>query len=143
MLHPGILWGHNWEFVFEEKIIHEMTGMPTIKFAERIVQENKLTTSPEELVSLKQKSFREMVHKVGAIEEVVAIVHKHKGKIPMAVGTGASKTSAVMQLETLDILEVFDTIISADDVDKHKPEPDTFLKCAANMDVDPKNLPGF
>ena len=125
-------------FKFDEKIIYEMTGRPTIEFAKRLVKENNLSISPEELVKLKQESFHEMVHKVEPVKEVMDIVNAYKGKLPMAVGTGASKRSAVMQLTTLNILEVFDAIVSADDVENHKPEPHTFLKCASLMNVAPE-----
>jgi HAD superfamily hydrolase (TIGR01509 family) len=32
----------------------------------------------------------------------------------------------------------FDTIVSADDVANHKPFPDTFLRCAEIMGVEPQ-----
>jgi HAD superfamily hydrolase (TIGR01509 family) len=46
--------------------------------------------------------------------------------------------SAMMQLNELDILDLFDFIVTADDVERHKPEPDTFLKCAELMNVEPQ-----
>ena len=56
----------------------------------------------------------------------------------MAVGTGASRTSAMLQMKELEIDHLFDFIVTADDVDRHKPEPDTFLKCADLMNVEPE-----
>ena len=56
----------------------------------------------------------------------------------MSVGTGASRKSACLQLSALGIKDYFDFIVSADDVEKHKPEPDTFLKCAHLMNVNPR-----
>jgi HAD superfamily hydrolase (TIGR01509 family) len=44
----------------------------------------------------------------------------------------------MVQLETLDILKYFDHVVSADDVTRHKPEPETFLKCARLMGVEPQ-----
>ena len=35
-------------------------------------------------------------------------------------------------------MDVFDAIVSADDVENHKPEPHTFLKCASLMNVAPE-----
>ncbi len=130
-------------FVFEDRIIHEMTGMPTIKFAERIIKENGLDTTPEELVRLKQKYFRDSVNKVKAVDEVMQIVEAYKGKLPMAVGTGASRKSAELQLQALDVVEIFDAIVSADDVTQHKPEPETFLKCASLMNIKPEDCQVF
>lgn len=40
-------------------------------------------------------------------------------------------------LKATGLLDLFDHIVSADDVDNHKPHPDTFLRCAELMGVDP------
>jgi HAD superfamily hydrolase (TIGR01509 family) len=44
----------------------------------------------------------------------------------------------MLQLKELEIDRLFDFIVTADDVDRHKPEPDTFLKCAELMGVEPE-----
>jgi beta-phosphoglucomutase-like phosphatase (HAD superfamily) len=49
----------------------------------------------------------------------------------MSVGTGASRRSAEVQLKALDIARYFDFIVSAEDVTKHKPEPETFWNVPA------------
>ena len=56
----------------------------------------------------------------------------------MAVGTGASRQSAMLQMKELEIDHFFDFIVTADDVVHHKPEPETFLKCAELLNVDPE-----
>lgn len=129
--------------VFDERIVAEMTGMATISFAERIKAEQKLDVSAEEIVLRKQAHFWENVHKVRPLNPVVDIVKKYHGKIPMAVGTGASRRSADMQLDTLNIRDYFDFIVTADDVDLHKPHPETFLKCASLMNMEPEDCMVF
>jgi HAD superfamily hydrolase (TIGR01509 family) len=37
----------------------------------------------------------------------------------------------------------FDILVSADDVEHHKPAPDTFLKCAELMGVEPARCQVF
>lgn len=130
--------GETFGFIFEDRIVHEMTGMPTIAFAERLVSENNLAISPEELVKLKQQAFWNSVGLVKPVDLVVNIVKQYYGLLPMAVGTGASHRSALLQLDTLGLTRFFDAIVTADDVINHKPHPDTFLKCAEMMGVEPK-----
>lgn len=130
-------------FIFEERLVYEMTGMPTIAFAERIIEENGLRLSPGELVRLKQEAFWEAVHLVKPVELVVEIVKDHHGLLPMAVGTGASRRSATLQLNELELTPYFDYIITADDVTRHKPHPDTFLECARLMKVNPSDCQVF
>jgi beta-phosphoglucomutase-like phosphatase (HAD superfamily) len=79
-----------------------------------------------------------MAHLLKPVDEVVSIVKANYGRIPMAVGTGASRKSAEVQLKELNLMKYFVTIVSADDVTKHKPEPETFLECARLMDVEPQ-----
>jgi len=130
--------GEKYGFDFDPQIIYEMTGRPTIEFAKRIVKQYKLDEKPEVLVKLKQESFWELAHLLKPVEEVVLLVKENFGKIPMTVGTGASRKSAEVQLKALKLTEYFDGIVSADEVTKHKPEPETFLECAKIMNIEPR-----
>ncbi len=131
--------GEKYGFSFDPQIVHEMTGRPTIEFARRIISQYKLSVDPEEIVRLKQESFWSSANLLEPVEEVISIVKDYRGKLPMAVGTGASRKSAEVQLEALHLTHFFDAIVSANDVTRHKPEPDTFLKCALLMGVEPAN----
>jgi beta-phosphoglucomutase-like phosphatase (HAD superfamily) len=130
-------------FVFDERLVYEMTGMPTIAFAKRIIEENDLHISPGALVKLKQQAFWDAVHLIKPIDLVVELVKKYKGILPMSVGTGASRQSAKLQLQELELLPYFDFVVTADDVTHHKPEPETFLKCAELMKVKPSECQVF
>lgn len=130
--------GKKYGFVFDPKIIFELTGRPTIEFAKCIIERENVNEDPEVLVRLKHEAFWECAHKLIPIEEVTSIVKEYHGKLPMAIGTGASRKSAETQLKALDLSQYFDIIISANEVNKHKPEPDTFLECARQMNVEPK-----
>jgi beta-phosphoglucomutase-like phosphatase (HAD superfamily) len=130
-------------FVFDERLVYEMTGMPTIAFAKRIIEENNLLISPGALVKLKQQAFWDAVHLIKPVDLVVELVRKYKGILPMSVGTGASRQSATLQLQELELLPYFDFVVTADDVIRHKPEPETFLKCAELMKVKPAECQVF
>jgi beta-phosphoglucomutase family hydrolase len=122
---------------FDEQIIVEMTGAPTISFAERIKKEQNLEISAEEIVQMKQKEFRKNINRIKPHHAVIGLMKNAHGRIPMAVGTGASRKSAILQMKELGIDQLFDFIVTADDVEKHKPEPETFLKCAELMNTEP------
>ncbi|MBC8005427.1 MAG: HAD-IA family hydrolase [Verrucomicrobia bacterium] len=123
---------------FDERIIVEMTGMPTISFAERIKREQNLEVDAEEIVQMKQQEFRSNIDQIKPHDAVINLMKSAHGKIPMAVGTGASRQSAMLQLQELGIDHFFDFIVTADDVQLHKPEPDTFLQCAMKLNVEPQ-----
>lgn len=123
---------------FDERIIVEMTGMPTISFAERIKREQNLDVDAEEIVKMKQQEFWNNINRIKPHDAVVNLMKEAHGKIPMAVGTGASRQSAMLQLKELGIDHFFDVIVTADDVQLHKPEPETFLQCAQMLNVEPQ-----
>lgn len=123
---------------FDERIVVEMTGMPTISFAERIKKEQNLSIDDEEIVKMKQYEFRRNINRIKPHDAVINLMKNSYGKIPMAVGTGASRQSAMLQMKELEIDHFFDFIVTADDVVHHKPEPETFLKCAELLNVDPE-----
>ena len=130
--------GEQYGFDFDPQIVIELTGRPTIEFAWHIIDRYKVDIDAELLVRLKQESFWELSHLLEPVKEVTDIVHKYYGKLPMAVGTGASRTSAEVQLKALRLTELIPIIVSANDVSRHKPEPETFLECARLMNTEPE-----
>lgn len=123
---------------FDERIVVEMTGMPTISFAERIKREQNLDVDAVEIVRMKQQEFRQNINRIKPHDAVILLMRNAHGKFPMAVGTGASRRSAMLQMKELEIDHLFDFIVTSDDVDRHKPEPDTFLKCAELLNIEPQ-----
>ncbi len=130
--------GEKYGFIFDTKIVHELTGRPTIEFAQRIKDQYNLNVDPLEIKLEKQLIFWDIAHNVKAVDELVSIVKDYHGKLPMTVGTGSSRKSAEIQLKALNLTHYFDGIVTADDVTRHKPNPDTFLECAKIMKVEPE-----
>lgn len=130
--------GKKYGFDFDPQIIYELTGRPTIEFAECVIKRYNVDEKPEVLVKMKQEAFWDLAHLLTPVEEVTAIVKAYHGKIPMSVGTGASRKSAEVQLKALGLTDYFEAIVSANDVNKHKPEPETFLECARLMGIEAK-----
>jgi len=58
--------------------------------------------------------------------------------VPMAVGTSSQRFRADIMLDSLDLKKYFSAVISANDVTKHKPEPDLFLKAASRLSMPPE-----
>src|SRR3569833_853539 len=57
--------------------------------------------------------------------------------IPMAIGSAAIPFNIDFVLDNLNIRHYFKAIVSADDVLLSKPNPETFLKCARLLDIEP------
>ena len=62
-----------------------------------------------------------------------------KAGIKMGIGTAAIPFNVDFVLDNLNIREYFDAIVSANDVHESKPHPETFLKAASLLRVEPAN----
>ena len=60
-------------------------------------------------------------------------------KKPIALGSGSHRKIIDMLIDKLDIASYFNAIVSADDVKAHKPHPETFLRCAELIKINPTN----
>lgn len=125
-------------FKYTEKQFFETAGMPTHKIVPEINRALGLNLDPEKFSRRKEELFLENIKDVKLIEPVAEIVKRYYNKLPMSIGTGGKKRIAKLTLEIIGFDRYFDIIVSAEDVENHKPYPDTFLKCAELMDVVPE-----
>lgn len=121
------------------------TGSPGWAIAAAIIENSGLTgtVTPDQIMKVKLEEFYNVQHLITAIEPVAAIARKYHGILPMAVGTGGHREAVERSLEVSGMREYFDIVITANDVEKHKPHPDTFLKCAELMKVEPQFIEVF
>ncbi len=97
----------------------------------------------EEIIDEKIKEFFRLQHLVKPIKAVTDIVKKYYGKLPMAVGTGGHRKAVERTLQITDLRKYFEIIVTANDVHACKPDPETFLKCAEMMHVEPQFIEVF
>ncbi len=118
-------------------------GMPCYKIVGVMNKEYGTNIDPREFMQLKEQAVVRNIHKVKPIKAVVDLVYQYHNKLPMAVGTGGQKKIASKTLELLGIDKYIPILVTANDVEKHKPNPDTFLRCAGLMQVAPENCQVF
>jgi beta-phosphoglucomutase-like phosphatase (HAD superfamily) len=125
--------------------LRKHTGSPGWLIAEEIIKKCKLNGSVtiEQIVEEKLNEFAKDQPKVKPIIPVVEIVKKYYGILPMAVGTGGHREAVERTLNITDLRKYFDIIITANDVDNFKPHPETFLKCAELMNIEPRFIEVF
>ncbi len=64
-------------------------------------------------------------------------------RIQVAVATSAPRANMDLILGTLKIQDQLRSLLAAEDVSKHKPHPEVYLKSAANLNVDPERCVVF
>jgi len=125
--------------------LRKHTGSPGWIIAGEIIRESGLNGSVtiDEIVNEKLKEFYRIQHLIKPIEPVTDIVRKYFGILPMAVGTGGHREAVERTLEITDLRKYFEIIVTANDVESFKPHPETFLKCAGLMKVEPEFIEVF
>lgn len=121
------------------------TGSPGWAIAKAIIEHSGLNgnVTAEQIMEVKLDEFYKSQHLIKPIEPVAAIARKYYGILPMAIGTGGHREAVKRTLEVTGMAQYFDIVITANDVKNHKPHPDTFLKCAGLMKVDPAEIEVF
>lgn len=124
--------------VFEEDRFYALGGMPTDKIIAMLSTEQGIPLNAMQVAREKEADFLNALNQVVAIEPVIRVVQEHHGKLKMAVASGGWRDIVRKQLEIIGYLDHFDTIVAAEDTERHKPEPDVFLEAARRMNVPPE-----
>jgi len=123
-------------------MINAMAGIPTIQSVVKLNETYDWDLEPLEVKRFKDfhyKKIKSQNGRLNAINPVLEVVKKYRSVLPLAIGTGSARLNALDTLRDLGIIDWFSAIVAADDIDNHKPFPDTFLKCAELMGVNSKN----
>jgi len=68
------------------------------------------------------------------------IVDIHSIGIKLSIFTGKGRTSALITLDETDLTKYFDLIISGDDVNNHKPDPEGIIRFIQMYNLKPQNV---
>lgn len=128
---------------FTPELFATLAGVPAIETIQKLNEQFDTNMNPEEIGQLKELEYEKMMHKMKPVGPVVSLVKKYHGKLPMSVGTGGYHRLAWKTLEILHLKDYFDILVSSEDVKNTKPHPETFLRCAEKMGVDPKHCEVF
>lgn len=113
-------------------------GIPTLVVFQMLMKELKLPYDGIALGHEKEEIFLTLIHKVKPMPIVADLAKAYYGKLPMALGTGGGKEVATKIMQAIDMEDLFDIMISADDVTHPKPHPETFLKGASFLSIAPE-----
>jgi HAD superfamily hydrolase (TIGR01509 family) len=125
-------------FDFPLDFFHEHAGIPTLQVFEMLVQKLGLDLNGREIGMEKEKKYLELIHEVKPIKEIADIARSYYKVMPMALGTGSTRDIAEKTLKAAGLSDLFNVVITADDVRNHKPAPDTFLLGAEKLGIAPE-----
>jgi HAD superfamily hydrolase (TIGR01509 family) len=85
----------------------------------------------------KEELYYELLPQLKAVPEVLEHIEASHGQIPFAVVSGSARDSVTASLQTLKLLDRFDTLVCAGEYQRSKPDPEAFLMAASKLGVAP------
>jgi beta-phosphoglucomutase family hydrolase len=127
-----------YELEMSEDRFYELGGWPTRRVAELLIGESGRTLDAARIAHEKEALFHDLLDQVRPIEPVIAVARRYRGRLPLAVATGAVRGVCQRILRHIGVDGWFDSIVSSEDVERHKPAPDVFLEAARRIGVAPE-----
>jgi beta-phosphoglucomutase-like phosphatase (HAD superfamily) len=121
-----------------EDRFYSLGGVPSRDILKVLSTEQGVPLDPLAVSREKEAEYLPLIAQVEQINAVVGVAREHYGKIPLAVASGGTKRIIEQVLEHLDIRDLFQAIVTSEDVVHQKPAPDIFLEAARRLGVPPQ-----
>lgn len=124
------------DFPFCQDWLHSLGGMPSFKIVSELNNKHGLALDPKQVSKFKMETFTAMELHGEIIPCTNVVLEEYRGFKKIAVGTGSQRESAMRLLSHAGLLDKLDTVVTASDVENHKPFPDTFLMAAEQLGLE-------
>lgn len=131
------------QFEFSEDRFYSLGGVPSVKILESIKKDQGHSFDPVDVARQKEVAYLKNLDSIQPIDWVVEIARENFGKKPMAVASGGTNEVISEVLTRLRLDQLFEVVVTCEDVTHQKPAPDIFLKAAERMGVAPEKCLGF
>lgn len=123
--------------------IDQYVGTAPIEQWRILKKKFSLSPSPEELTARQIAEYRALLTALPApprISGVSEFLRELKARsLPLALVSSNARPSIALTLDVLGFEDMFDVIVSGDDVEHAKPAPDVYLAAAKKLDVPPEH----
>jgi HAD superfamily hydrolase (TIGR01509 family) len=123
---------------FSEDEFYSLAGVPSDRIFEIINERHGTDFDPRADSKLKEETYLKKIDKLKPVQPVLDLAKAHFGKMPMSIGTGSPGQHSWEAVKVLGLDKYFEILVSKNDVQKGKPDPETFLKCARAMNMEPQ-----
>lgn len=131
---------------FPEKQFYEFAGMAAEDIIPILADEQNVQDVPvEQVIRVKGVILTEVLKQVEPISVSVDVLKYAKARgIPVAVASGGEREDVLASLRYSGIdVNQFSGVVTREDVSNGKPHPETFLKAAKLLGVDPSRCIGL
>jgi beta-phosphoglucomutase len=136
---------HSLNVPFTEEQNEQLKGVSRADSLDRILAWGNISLPQErkeELMTLKNDWYLEYVATVTPAEMLPG-VHNFLKELTaegVKIGLGSSSKNALLILEKLEIMDLFDVIVDGNKVTVSKPNPEVFLRGAQELDLEPSEI---
>lgn len=126
-------------FEFPYDFFLAKAGMPTLQVFE--ILGKKLNITHVDMLQVgreKEVLYKQLAKEIKPLEYVARLATENHGILPLACGTGADREIAAINMDGSGMKDLFECVITCEDVEHPKPAPDTFLRCAEIMGIEPE-----
>jgi beta-phosphoglucomutase family hydrolase len=122
-----------------EEELHRYTGTTAKQTFTELIAKYKIDTTFQKIFNEKEKIMFKLLEKdADPVKGVIELLHKLKEEhVKLAVASSSHRRLVQYVLRKLEITELFDSIITAEDVSRGKPDPEIFLKSAKMLKMSP------
>ncbi|HMD38382.1 MAG TPA: HAD-IA family hydrolase [Candidatus Acidoferrum sp.] len=128
-----------WNCEFGEELFYAWGGMPIVEIIATLNERHGLNMPVESVARRKEGLYYEMLPQLKVVPEVLEHIEAQHGRIPFAVVSGSTRDSVKASLETLKLLDRFETLVCAGEYSRSKPDPEAFLLAASKLRVAPQD----
>jgi beta-phosphoglucomutase family hydrolase len=125
-------------FAFTWEHFMSRAGMKTHDTVVELNREFGLQMIPEQVALNQNEHYKQLSHEVQALAPVVAQARACAGVARVAVASGSHRSDVLDTLKRVGVSELFEVVVTADDVEHGKPAPDVFLLAAQGLGVAPE-----
>ena len=127
-------------YCIPESYFYNLTGMTSTSVGEKLVKDFRISENIiDDLIQYKSKLYFDNIYKIDVFENILEILKDYKSKnIKVALATG-SKRKNVLEILKVKGLNLFDFVLTGDELEHSKPHPDAFLRCLEHFKCSPKD----
>ncbi len=124
-------------FDFDWDLFMSRAGMSLELTVAELAEQFSTPLDPDLVALVQRRLFTELEHTVQPIEDVVRFAREAARSCPVSVASGSQRTTVERTLSRIGARDLFEIIITPEDVTRGKPDPEMFLLAAERMGVAP------
>jgi HAD superfamily hydrolase (TIGR01509 family) len=124
-------------FEFTWELFNRRAGMTLERTVEELNREFQCQLSAVHVAEVQRQQYSRRTDQIAPIQYVVDFARTVAQNHPIAVASGSSRSSVEDALTRIAVLDCFQAVITAGDVEQGKPAPDIFLLAASRLSVVP------